>query len=162
MNTTSVTCSCGGVRCEARGTPIVAVVCYCDDCQKGARQIEALPNAAPVLTADGGADFVVWRKDRFSCSKGSELLRAFRLKEDSPTKRVVASCCNSAMYLDFEKGHWIDVYRTRCAGPVPDPQMRLQTQFAPGALPNDVPNYRAYPLRFLAGLLLARLQMALG
>jgi hypothetical protein len=47
-------CTCGLVRCQAVGVPILSVVCYCDDCQKGGQEIEKLPNAARVLDADGG------------------------------------------------------------------------------------------------------------
>ena len=36
-------CTCGNVEVEAVGAPILSVACYCDDCQKGSRQIEALP-----------------------------------------------------------------------------------------------------------------------
>jgi hypothetical protein len=38
-------CTCGKVELEAMGVPITSVVCYCDDCQAGAQQIETLPNA---------------------------------------------------------------------------------------------------------------------
>jgi len=48
-------------------------------CQRGSRQIEALPNAAPVLGADGATAYVLYRRDRFECAKGSELLRDQRL-----------------------------------------------------------------------------------
>jgi glycosidase len=47
MLTRHSSCTCGRVRCQAIGAPIVSLVCYCDDCQEGARNIEALPNAAP-------------------------------------------------------------------------------------------------------------------
>lgn len=103
MTTTLVSCSCGKVACAATGTPIVAVVCYCDDCQRGSRQIDTLPHTVPVLGADGGTAYVLFRKDRFKCTQGGEWLRDLRLEERSPTRRVVAACCNSAMYLDFQK-----------------------------------------------------------
>jgi hypothetical protein len=53
-NHTTAQCSCGSVELEIIGAPIISVVCYCDDCQEGARQIEALPNARPVRDPDGG------------------------------------------------------------------------------------------------------------
>jgi hypothetical protein len=52
----TATCSCGGVELKAFGRPIVSNVCYCEDCQKGADQIEALPNAGAVRDPDGGTD----------------------------------------------------------------------------------------------------------
>jgi hypothetical protein len=55
-NSTMVRCSCGSVELECIGAPITSVVCYCDDCQEGSRQIEALPNARPAQDPDGGPD----------------------------------------------------------------------------------------------------------
>ena len=34
-------CACGRVELKAIGAPITSVVCYCDDCQEGSRQIDA-------------------------------------------------------------------------------------------------------------------------
>jgi hypothetical protein len=158
---TAISCSCGKVECAATGTPIGVAVCYCDDCQRGSQQIEALPNAAAVLEADGGTAYVLYRKDRFECIKGRELLQDLRLKESSPTRRVVAGCCNSALYLDFQKGHWVSAYRARFQGAAPPIQMRIQTRFKPGLeqAPGDIPSYRAYPPAFFAKLLFARIAM---
>ncbi|MCG6856649.1 MAG: hypothetical protein LJE67_01125 [Salaquimonas sp.] len=47
------------------------------------------------------------------CLQGAECLGEHRLKPDSPTRRVVATCCNTAMFADFTKGHWISIYRDR-------------------------------------------------
>jgi hypothetical protein len=161
MTTTLVSCSCGKVECEATGTPIVAVVCFCDDCQRGSRQIETLPNAGPVLGTDGGTAYVLYRKDRFECAQGRELLRDLRLEEKSPTRRVVAGCCNSPMYLDFEKGHWVCAYRARFQGAVPPIQMHVQTRFKPhpDRVPGDISSYRTFPPLFFAKLLFARIAM---
>jgi len=90
-------CSCGSVEIEAFGTPITSVVCYCDTCQKGSRQIEALTNAVPILGPDGGTAYILYRKDRIKYSKGAELLKGYKIEEKSTTSRVVATCCNSAM-----------------------------------------------------------------
>jgi hypothetical protein len=161
MTTTRVSCLCGKVECEATGTPILTVVCYCDDCQRGSRQIEALPDAAPVLRADSGTAYVLYRKDRFKCTKGRELLRDLRLEERSPTRRVIAGCCNSAMYLDFEKGHWVSAYWGRFQKAAPPIQMHIQTRFKPDPehAPTDIPTYRAFPPLFFAKLLFARIAM---
>ena len=66
-------CSCGSVEIEALGAPITSAVCYCDSCQAGAREIEALPNAAPVLGPDGGTAYILYRKDRVKYAKGASL-----------------------------------------------------------------------------------------
>src|ERR1700730_14034529 len=86
-------CSCGNVELEALGTPMTSVVCYCDSCQEGSRQIEALTNAAPILGPDGGTAYILYRKDRVRYAKGGELLRGYTV-EGSTTSRVVATCCN--------------------------------------------------------------------
>jgi len=159
-----VSCACGKVACQASGAPIAAVACYCDDCQQGSHQIEALQNAPAVADGEGATEYLLYRRDRLTCSRGRELLRDLRLREKSPTKRVVASCCNSAMYLDFEKGHWLSVYRARFTGTVPPLQMRIQTRFkpTPGGAGNDLPAYPGFSLRLIAKLLFARAAMLLA
>lgn len=159
-----VSCACGEVVCEASGAPIGVVACYCDDCQKGSHQIELLPKAPPVLDADGGTGYVLYRKDRLRCLKGQERLRDMRLKETSPTRRVFASCCNSAMYLDFEKGHWLSAYRGRFAEPAPAVQMRIQTRFAPAGTRSvdGVASYPGFAFSILLRLVLARIAMLLA
>ena len=163
MNT--ATCACGRVAMEAQGAPIVSAICYCDDCQEGGRRIEALPGAARVLNEDGGSDYVVYRKDRVRVSRGTELLKATKVKEGSPTNRVIATCCNSAMMLNFDDSkHWLDFYRARLRTPAPPAQMLVCTRFAPApdSLPRDVPAYPGHPFNFIAKLLRARIAMALG
>jgi hypothetical protein len=44
--------------------------------------IDTLPDAPPVLGADGGTDFVLYRKDRVLCVQGGERLEAHRLKPE--------------------------------------------------------------------------------
>jgi hypothetical protein len=157
-------CLCGSVELEAFGAPIISVVCYCDDCQDGARQIQALPNGGPVLESDGGTAYVLYRKDRFVCTKGAELLKSYKLKENSVTNRMVATCCNSAMFLKFDGGpHWVSMYRARFQGDAPALQMRINTKFKPesGDVPCDVPSYATYPFKFLAKLVAAKIAMML-
>jgi len=161
----TATCSCGGVELKAFGRPIVSSVCYCDDCQKGSEQIEALPNASAVRDADGGTAYILYRKDRIACCKGAELLRSYKLNGTSVTNRVVAACCNSAMFMNFDRGpHWVSAYRSRLRGELPPLQMRICTKFKPDAivLPDDVPNYKGYPPGFIVRLLAARVAMLLG
>ncbi|MGH7789144.1 MAG: GFA family protein [Candidatus Binatia bacterium] len=163
-NTTTIArCVCGSVEIEAIGAPIVSAVCHCDDCQEGSGQIERLPGAPPVLDPAGGSAYLLYRKDRMQCSTGAEQLRDHRLKRESKTRRVVATCCNSAMFLDFEKGHWFSMYRARFAAGAAPPQMRVQTKFAPRSaeLPGDVPSYPGYPLAFISKLVVSRFAMML-
>jgi hypothetical protein len=109
----TATCVCGRVALEALGKPIVSAACYCASCQEAGRQLEALQGAAPLLEADGGTSVVLFRKDRVRCLRGQDLLAEHRLAPDSKTRRVVATCCNSAMFLDFTKRHWLTLYKER-------------------------------------------------
>ncbi len=161
----TATCSCGGVELTAFGDPIASAVCYCEDCRKGADQIESLPNAGPVRDPDGGTAYILYRKDRIECSRGAELLRGYKLKENSATNRVVATCCNSAAFVDFDRGpHWVSAYRSRFRGKLPPVQLRICTKSKPDsvALADDVPSHRGYPPQLIVKLLAARVAMVLG
>lgn len=161
----TATCSCGEVELNAFGKPIVSSVCYCDDCQKGADQIEALSNAYAVRDPDGGTAYILYRKDRIERSQGAELLRSYKLKETSATNRVVAACCNSAMFVNFDRGpHWVSVYRARFHGELPPLQLRICTKFKSDGvvLPDDAPSYRGYPPSLIVKLLASRVAMLLG
>ena len=150
MNILRSRCACGGVECEAVGAPIASAVCYCASCQEAGRELEQLSAAPPLLEADGGTAAVLFRKDRVRFIRGQGQLRAYRLKPGSPTRRLVASCCNTAMCLDFTKGHWLSMYRRRFEAGAPDIEMRVMTRDrrADAALPGDAPNYRGYSGRF--------------
>src|SRR5258708_20008383 len=100
-NVMAASCACGSVELEAIGVPITSVVCYCDDCQEGARQIEALPNARPVQDSDGGTAYIVYRKDRVKCSKGARLLKSHTIREKSLTNPLIPTYCNSPIFLNF-------------------------------------------------------------
>jgi hypothetical protein len=158
-------CACGRVQCQAIGAPIVSLVCYCDDCQEGARNIEALPNAASFRDVDGGTPLLTYRDDRFRCSSGQELLVGYKIKESAPTKRMVASCCNSAMFLKYAPGFWVSAYRARFGGDdLPPIEMRDQIEHrrANTALPSDATRYRGFPIRLYAKVISARVSMLLG
>ena len=147
---------------EAIGTPIVSSVCYCVDCQNGSRQIEELPNAGSVREADGGTAYILFRKDRLSCSKGASLLKNYKVKAGSATNRVVASCCNSAMFMNFDKGpFWVSAYRARFQGGLPPLEMRICTRSRPNgvAIPADAPSYPGYPVTLTMKLLTSGLAM---
>jgi hypothetical protein len=147
----STTCQCGKVVFEAALAPILVVSCYCADCQRAGHAFEKMPSAAPVLDADGGTPFVVYRKDRIACVQGREYLAECRLDPNSPTRRVFATCCNSAMFLDFTKGHWLSLYLGRFGDRAPPVEMRIMTSERRGgvALGQDVPNYPGRPGSFM-------------
>jgi hypothetical protein len=155
-------CSCGSVGIEAFGAPITSVVCYCDSCQAGSRQIEALTNAVPILGPDGGTAYILYRKDRIKYAKGSALLKDFKIEEKSTTSRVVATCCNSAMVMRFDDAkHWVPMYRARFEGDVPALQWRICTKFKPehSQIPTDIPSSGMYPAGFMWKLLTSKISM---
>jgi hypothetical protein len=91
-------------------------------------------------------------------------LQGYKIREKSVTNRVVATCCNTAMFLNFDNGfHWVSAYRARFQGDVPPLQMRICTKFKPenSEIPSDVPSYSGFPLKFLAKLVAAKIAMLL-
>lgn len=155
------TCRCGQVRLAAAGRPILAAACYCRSCQDAGRRFEQLPAAPPVLNLDGGTDYLLYRKDRVRCVTGQEHLREHRLKPESPTRRVIATCCNSAMFLDFTRGPWLTMYRNRFPSGAPPIEMRIMTQDRRDgvALGDDLPNHDRHSGKALLRLLAAWVAM---
>ena len=143
----SATCQCGKVVLEAVSAPVAVVACYCTSCREAGQAFEKMPSAPQVLDKDGGTPIILYRKDRITCVQGCEQLRECRLKPNSPTRRVFAACCNSAMFMDFTKGHWLSLYRRRFGAGAPPVAMRVMTSERRGdvALDEDVPNYPGRP-----------------
>ena len=162
MTERTSTCVCGKVRFVARGRPIVCAICYCDDCQAGARQLEALGACTAFRDTFGGAPYMTYRDDTVRCVQGEELLQGMKLREDAPTTRFIATCCQSPMYLKYAPGWWVSMYRDRFGGDAAPVQFRSQTQHALTALPQDVPSYRKFPPALFLRLLKARVGMLLG
>ena len=156
-------CRCGKVKLEAVGRPILTACCYCASCREAGSRFEQLASAPPVLNPDGGTDYVLYRKDRVQCVRGQEHLEEHRLKPDSPTRRVIATCCNSAMFLDFTKGHWLTMYRNRFPAGAPPLEMRVMTQDRRDgvALADDLPNYDGHSGKFMLRLVAAWIAMGL-
>jgi hypothetical protein len=161
MDRFSMVCRCGRVRLEISGTPILHCICYCKNCQEGGRRLQALVGADIILGSDGGTDYVVYRKDRVCCVVGGEYLEEHRLEPEAPTRRMNARCCNTPMFLDFAKGHWLSIYRNRLPGNLPPPTMRTNTAERPSGvnLPADMANYPGYSGKFMLKLLLAWVAM---
>ena len=160
----TVTCKCHAVEIELSGRPILVSICHCDDCRRGSAQIEGLPGAPEILDPYGGSPYVLYRKDRIALLHGRDLLVDQRIEGEKNTRRVVASCCNSPLFLDFEPGHWVSFYQQRFDSPVPTARMRVQTRFMPGGkLPDDgLPRHRGYPFGMVVKLLASRIAMGGG
>jgi hypothetical protein len=158
---TSARCRCGKVELQIGGAPILRGICYCGSCQEAGRRYQAAPGVDSVLAEDGGTDYVLYRKDRIRCVQGGDLLEERRLKPASPTRRMYARCCNTAMFLDFTKGHWLTVYRGRLPNNIPPATMRMMTAERPTGvvLPDDMANYPRHSGKFMLKLLLAWIAM---
>jgi len=93
----------------------------------GSRRHQAEANADAILTDGGGTDYALYRKDRVRCLRGGNLFEERRVKRDSPTRRMFARCCNTAMFLDFTKGHWLTIYPACLSDELPPATMRIMT-----------------------------------
>ena len=151
----TASCRCGHVTFEITGAPIVCAVCYCNSCRTAGRVFDQASGGEAVVDNDGGVDLVLYRKDRVAPITGVDRLREHRLKPDSPTRRMVATCCDTPMFLEFTKGHWLSFYRQRLPKAVAPMQMRVMTADRPAGikLPADVPNYASHSGRFMWKLL---------
>jgi len=155
-NSTKLSCACGQVHLEVQGPPIVNAECCCNSCRAAGARLQALPSAPPVVDANGATRFVLYRKDRVDFTKGAALLKEFRLSPESKTRRVVATCCNTPVFLEFQSGHWLSLYG--CIWPdgtLPALEMRTMTMDLPDgtALPDDVPNATRQSFSFMFKLL---------
>ena len=159
---TSAPCRCGKIELQIVGAPILRVICYCASCQEAGRRHQAVPGVDSVLADDGGTDYVLYRKDRVCCVRGGDFFEERRLKPSSPTRRMYAGCCNTAMFLDFTKGHWLTVYRDRLPNNIPPATMRVMTAERPEGviLSDDMANYSGHSGKFVLKLL--RAWMAMG
>lgn len=108
---TRLSCRCGTVKLAVAGPSIGLTTCYCEDCKSGADIMQGL-EGAPVLTDDrGGTPAALYQNDRVTVETGVDQLVQFRLAPSSPTRRIVAACCNTPMFLDYEAGFWLSLYR---------------------------------------------------
>lgn len=152
---TVLTCTCGQVALKVLGSPIISVECLCADCQKAGAFLRTLPAAPSTLDQKGATRFVLYRKDRVLCEKGRDRLREYRLSKDSATRRVVAICCNTPMFLEFTNGHWLSLYGGLwTAASLPALELRTMTRSRPKGvvLPDDVPNPGTHTFSFYAKL----------
>ncbi|MGY5972893.1 GFA family protein [Stenotrophomonas sp. SG1] len=103
-------CTCGQVRLTTTGRPIATVECCCDSCRRAGARMQAVPGAPQVLGPQGQTHFVMQRKDRVRIDAGHSRLHAWRLSSTAGSRRVVAGCCNTPLFLEFSGGHWLSLY----------------------------------------------------
>lgn len=159
---TDIACACGQVQITVEKTPIISTECHCDSCRAAAARLQALPGTAPFLQSNGGTYFVLYRKDRIHFRKGTELLRDFHLTDQATTRRTIAGCCNTPVYLEFKGGHWLSLYSSLWPeGTLPALQIRTMTSDLPddAALSDDIPSGTRQTLGFYAKLLGAWIAM---
>ena len=153
--TATLTCACGQVALTLQGNPIVSCECLCADCQKAGSLLRSLPGAPTILDDRGATRFELYRKDRVSCDSGQHLLSERRLSTKSKTRRVIATCCSTPIFLEFTHGHWLSVYGGLWpAASLPSLQLRIMTRSrAEGVVfPHDVPNPATHTFSFYAKL----------
>ena len=159
---TQLACACGQVHIEVDGAPIVSTECHCNSCRAAGARLQALPAAPPFLEPIGGTRSVLYRKDRIHFVKGAEFLKEFRLTAKAKTRRVVATCCNTPVFMEFPNGHWLDLYGCLWPeGTMPPLDLRTMTSDLPdrSVLADDVPNAKRQSISFYAKLLGAWLAM---
>jgi hypothetical protein len=108
-----------------------------------------------MVDQNGATRFVLYRKDRVQCTEGREMLREHRLSKESRTRRVVAICCSTPVFLEFADGHWLSLYGGLWpAATLPALQLRTMTRDRPAGveLPGDVPNPGTHTISFYAKL----------
>ena len=150
-----IRCACGAVSLETTGAAMMSVICHCTSCRTAGQVFDLRSSVAPIVDVAGGTSVVLWRKDQLKCAQGCEHLQAHRLAPGAPSRRMVASCCQTPMFGDFTKGFWASIYRDRLEN-APVPSMRVMTSDAPdaGALPDDgLPHYRGRPGSFMLKLM---------
>lgn len=160
--TTKLICTCGQVVLELTGRHLVSVECYCNSCRAAGGVLELLPGAPKLLEASGATRFVLYRKDRVRCTAGATHLKEHRLQPSSKTRRVIARCCNTPLFLEFTHGHWLSLYGRRWPiEALPPLEMRTMTRDLPEGtkLPGDVPNGKTQPPMFFVKLLRAWIAM---
>ncbi len=157
-----IACTCGQLQLELESTPIIAAECHCNSCRAAGVKLSALPSGKPFQETNGGTRFVLYRKDRVRFVAGAERLKEFRLSPEAPTRRVVAGCCNTPVYLELENGHWLSLYGCLWPeGALPAPQLRTMTSDLsdPSLLDDSIPHGKLPTLSFFAKLLGAWIAM---
>ena len=155
-------CACGQTRLEVRGEPILVSECLCDSCRAAAARLAKLPGAKPILTAYQATPCAEYRKDRVHMLSGTEHLREFRLSADAGSRRVVATCCNTPVFLEMKGAHWLNLYTHLWPETArPKPELRTMTRDLPdvSALPADIPNLKTHTVSFYMKLLGAWIAM---
>jgi hypothetical protein len=151
-------CQCGAVEVSAWAEPIVVSACYCDDCQAAAERLAASANSALAASADGGTEFMLFRRDRIACTRGADRLEAMRLTDATKTRRMIAGCCATPMYVTFDdKRPWVSAFRASFGADAPPVEMRICTRFrrSEDKAKDALPSHPGYPAAMIVRILAA-------
>jgi hypothetical protein len=160
--TTTLYCSCGSIALDVTGTFILSDECCCTSCRQAADILHKQYSVPAFTEPNGSVAYVLYRKDRVAFIKGVEHLRAFKLSAQSPTRRVVALCCGTPVFLEFSKGHWLSLNNKLWpAATRPKPELRIMVGDMANAshLSQDIPNAKTYTFRFYWKLMVAYIAM---
>lgn len=160
MIDTRLACACGKVQLHVKGRPITTAECHCNSCRAAARHLRNLDGAPDFLSPNGGTPYVMMRKGHVQM-QGVEQLLAYQLGESS-TRRVVAQCCNTPVFLEFKGGHWLSIYKSVWPdGTMPEIELRTMTSDLADAsvLDDTVPSGGTHTIGFFAKLLGAWIAM---
>ncbi|WP_443025619.1 GFA family protein [Sphingomonas sp. PB4P5] len=92
----TATCSCGRVRCEGIGAPIVSTVCYCSDCQAGGTRSKLCltQEASSIQTAERHTSLIATTASAASkalnCSSATSSSRMHRRSASWPPAAIRA------------------------------------------------------------------------
>ena len=73
------------------GEPIIVNTCYCDDCQGRGPTARRIRQFGAGGDADGGTEFMVFRRDRIACTRGADRLQAMRLTPGANLDRATSA-----------------------------------------------------------------------
>ena len=136
-------CDCGEVSLSVIGKPIINAECLCSDCQKAGDFLQSFTGAPKILDQNKATRFVLYRKDKVEFQSGLNYLKQHYIEKGASTRRVIASCCNTPIFLEFKDGHWLSIYGLLYhSDKLPALDLRTMTRSRPAGveLPNDVPN----------------------
>lgn len=158
----SLACRCGSARLLLSGPPIQVSECLCTSCRTAGTRLAGLPGAHDIRTALGATPTADYRKDRVEVVAGAEHLAEFRLTPAPGTRRIVATCCNTPLFVEMQGAHWLSLYLHLWPDAArPQPQFRTMARDWPeqSALPAGLPNLQTHSFRFYARLLGAWIAM---
>ncbi|OQS05779.1 hypothetical protein THRCLA_02136 [Thraustotheca clavata] len=131
----SIACNCGKVQGQVDTPAGMHIVCYCDDCQDFANKVCQGKNSP--LDSCGGTDIIQMFPADITFTKGKDQLQIGKLKPETKTLRIFASCCNTPMYNTAKDAAFIGLLTSTIRDQVklPPVQFRIMSKFALAPVP---------------------------